>query len=247
MNQTIKTQLNHRTIRAFKDKPIDESIMSTLFDVANQTSTSMAMQSYSIIRVKDKNLRKELGKISNQIYLEQAPELLIFIVDCYRNAMISEEQGLVQPAKHDADRFIQGFTDGAIACQNLFVAAESLGIGGVYFGSILNNIEKVIELLELPKYTYPIVGLGLGYPDQDPELKPRMKTELKVFTDKYKKQDSYLESLKDYDKILSTYYDLRDTSKTVAGFTEHVKNVLNRQNPNRLKAFSIIKKQGFDL
>ena len=47
--------------------------------------------------------------------------------------------------------------------QNVVVAAESLGIGTVYLGSILNDIEKLCELLKLPKYTFPVVGLALGY------------------------------------------------------------------------------------
>ena len=61
-----------------------------------------------------------------------------------------------------------------IAAQNVVVAAESLGMGTVYLGSILNDNAKLSELLKLPKYVYPAVGLAVGWPDQEPQLKPRL-------------------------------------------------------------------------
>ena len=41
MNETIKTQLNHRTIRAFKDQPLTKEEVDLLVEVAQRTSTSM--------------------------------------------------------------------------------------------------------------------------------------------------------------------------------------------------------------
>ena len=90
LNKTIETQLNHRSIRKFKDQSIDRNTLNTLFEVASRTSSSIAMQSYSIIRVSDKEKRKKISEICKQPYVETAPELLIFIVDVFRNAKISE-------------------------------------------------------------------------------------------------------------------------------------------------------------
>ena len=63
-----------------------------------------------------------------------------------------------------ADRFVSGLTDAVIAAQNVVVAAESLGMGAVYLGSFFNDTAKVVELLNLPKYTYPAIGLAVGWP-----------------------------------------------------------------------------------
>ena len=246
MNKTIETQLNHRTIRKFKDQKIDGSVLNTLFEVANRTASSVAMQSYSIIRITDKDKRKKISEICKQPYVETAPELVLFIVDVYRNAKISEEMGEDLATKRDMDRFFQGFTDGAIACQNMVVAIESLGMGAVYLGSMLNDSKALIELLDLPELTFPIVGLGFGYPDQDPQLKPRMKTSLKVFEDSYHRQDNYLESIKEYDKEMQTYYDARDTSKPVDKFSEQVVAILQRKSENRSGILNVVKEQGFD-
>ncbi|MCQ2569931.1 MAG: NADPH-dependent oxidoreductase, partial [Limosilactobacillus sp.] len=40
MNETIQTQLNHRSIRAFKDQALTPEQLNTLYDVARHTSTS---------------------------------------------------------------------------------------------------------------------------------------------------------------------------------------------------------------
>lgn len=43
-NQTIDQQVNHRTIRAFKDQSLSQEQLTTLYQAARQTSTSMFMQ-----------------------------------------------------------------------------------------------------------------------------------------------------------------------------------------------------------
>lgn len=247
MNKTIENQLNHRTIRKFKETKVDEKTLNTLFEVGSRTASSIAMQSYSIIRVTDKEKKLEIAKLCNQDYVKDVPELLIFIVDAFRNAKISEEMGENLNAKRDMDRFFQGFTDGCIAAQNMYVAIESLGMGAVYFGSILNDTAKMIEILELPKFTFPIVGIGFGYPDQQPTLKPRMDISLKVFENKYEVQDNYLESIKEYDKEMQTYYDLRQAHNPLDSFSKQVVGVLQNPQKKRAKMLNVIKDQGFDL
>ena len=246
MNKTIETQLNHRSIRDFKDKKVDDETLNKLLEVANRTSSSTGMQSYSIIRIKDKEKRKKLSEISGQAYVETAPELLLFIVDVYRNAKISEDMGEDLKNKNDMDRFFQGFTDGAIACQNMVVAIESLGMGAVYLGSLLNDTRAVIDLLELPELTFPIVGLAFGYPDQEPQLKPRMDLSLKVFEDSYDIKYNYLDAIKDYDQEMKTYYDLRDPSKPLNEFSKQVVSRLKAKNENRSGILNVVREQGFD-
>lgn len=246
LNKTIKTQLNHRTIRQFKDVPIASETLDTLFQVANRTASSVAMQSYSIIRVTDLDKKKAIAKVCNQDYVVDTPELLIFVVDAFRNAKISEEMGEDLSAKRDMDRFFQGFTDGVLAAQNMYVAIESLGMGAVYFGSILNDSAKIIEILGLPELTFPIVGMGFGYPNQEPALKPRMDLSLKVFENEYKVLDNYLESIEQYDREMEKYYDLRDTSKPLDSFSKQVVGVLKNPNEKRVKIANVIRDQGFD-
>lgn len=249
MNDTIKTQLDHRTIRAWLDKEIPEDKVQELLDVAIQTSTSNGMQQASIIRVKDTEKRERLAKITTQDYIITASEVFVFIADNYRNYKIMEEMKAENNYANDIDRFFQGFTDAAIMAQNVAVAAESMDLGIVYFGSILNDVEETINILKLPENTFPVVAMGIGYPDKTnyPQLKPRIDKENRVFTDEYKTYDSYLDELEEYDKVMRTYYDTRDTNPKEESFTEQVYNKNSVQVAKRPELLEIIKKQAYQI
>jgi hypothetical protein len=85
--------------------------------------------------------------------------------------------------------------------QNILLGAESCGLGGVMIGGIRNNPEDVSKLLELPDKVYPLMGMCLGWPDQDPMVKPRLMPEIVIHREKYDdgKLDSYLDK---YEKII---------------------------------------------
>lgn len=246
-NDMIRKQLDHRTIREFKDVEVPDEIYNTLIDVAQRTPTSNGMQQSSIIRVTDSKLKKEIAEVCNQEYAARAPILLIFLVDNYRNHQIAVEQDVDSQSSGDMDRFFQGFTDGVLMAQNIVNAVESLDLGAVYFGSILNDAGKICEILDLPEYTFPVVGLGIGYPNQEPQLKPRMDMKMRLFENKYEKKDNYLEEIKDYDDEMKTYYDLRQANKPMDRFSLQVVDKLKNPIPSRQEIVNHIVSQGFDL
>ncbi len=247
MNQCIEKQLSHKSIRRWKEKEIPDEMLGILFDVINRTASSMGMQHFSVIRIKDKKLREEIRKVSTQEYIESVPELLIFVVDCYRNSRLVNEIGNFYKSASDMDRFFQGFTDSVLAAQNLTNAAESLGLGCVFFGSILNDTEKMIEILKLPKLTFPALGVEFGYPDQEPMLKPRIYKEYKIFVDKYKILENYNNSLSKYNEEMKEYYDLRNENKKMDSFNNQIIKILSNSNKKRSDILKVVEKQGFNI
>lgn len=247
MNQTIKNQLNHRTIREFTDEKIDETTINTLLDVVNMSASSNGMQNMSVIRITDPKIKEMLAENGNQEYMARATELWIFIVDLNRNYQIAKEMGNENDNIISFDKFIQGFTDAIIAAQNLTVAVESLGLGANYFGNIHNDTKNVIELLKMPKLTYPAVGVGFGVPNQNPQIKPRLDIKLKTYENSYKTYDSYLDMIKNYDQEMTTYYDLRDSGRKSESFSSQISKKQGTSIKNRNKMFETLKEQGFIL
>lgn len=71
MNETIQTQLNHRSIRAFKEQDLTKEEVELLVNVARHTATSKFMQAYSIISITDSTLKKLSEKFLNNLMLKK--------------------------------------------------------------------------------------------------------------------------------------------------------------------------------
>ena len=245
MNETIKTQLNHRSIRQFKPVALAQEEVNLLVDVARHAPTSNFRQAYSIISITDEKLKEQIAEIANQPYISNTGHLFVFVVDQRRNTLIAEAKGTKALVQGSPERFISAFSDAMIAAQNMVVAAESLGMGTVYLGSILNDNAKLSELLKLPKYVYPAVGLAVGWPDQEPQLKPRLPRHVIHMENYYKDLENPLAELKDYDAEVHEYYDLRDLNNRVDEFTTQIAKTMDKSVANRANTLKDLQKQGF--
>src|SRR5699024_4422207 len=84
-----------------------------------------------------------------------------------------------------------------------------------------NDPQKIIEVLNLPKMTFPVLGLQIGIPDQEPQLKPRLPLKFIAFDNDYPKEIK-LSDLSDYAQEVTTYYDLRDANRRIDSFTNQI-------------------------
>lgn len=243
----IKKQLEHRTIREFKEEKLPKEVLEQLLEVARRTATSTGMQASSIIRITDSSIKEKIAEVCNQKYVARAPELLIFIVDQYRNFQIAKEKGINPTSARGMDGFFSAFTDACLMAQNIVNAAESIDLGAVYLGSVLNDAEKICEILNLPELTFPVVGLGIGYPNQEPQIKPKMSMNLRVFENEYTHFDNYLDKIKDYDEEMTAYYDLRDANRRVDCFSDQVVARANSIMPKRQDMLKVVEDKGFKL
>lgn len=205
MNETIKLLNNHRSIRKFKDIPIEEDILKTIIKSGQCAPTSTYRQAYTVIRVKDRENRKEIAKLSGeQKYIEEAPEFLVFCPDLRRLSLACEMNG-TKSVDGLTETFMIATIDAAIMAQSVYIAAESLGLGGVYIGGIRNNPQRISEILGLPENMYPAFGMCLGYPNHESSIKPRLPMEVIFKEDRYN-SDEDRELLEEYDKAVSQYY-----------------------------------------
>jgi nitroreductase len=65
--------------------------------------------------------------------------------------------------------------DGAIAAQNMILAAESLGIGSCWLGTwpVTERVENQAKLFDLPEHIVPHSVIAFGYPAEDVPFGPR--------------------------------------------------------------------------
>lgn len=224
MTPTIELLRTHRSIRAFTDQPISDEQREAIIAAAQSASTSSFLQCSSIIRITDKALREQLATLAGgQQYIVQAAEFWVFCADFQRNLQICPQAQLGL-----AEQLLLGCVDTAILGQNAMVAAESLGLGGVYIGGIRNSIEQVTELLGLPQHVLPLFGMCLGWPQQQPDVKPRMPAAMMVHENRYQPLDQ--QQLDAYDRQLEAYYQQRDSNQRSDNFSNHIRRTIVRES-----------------
>ena len=243
-NETIGTLLAHRTIRAFTDEPVGEEVMRTLLTAARASATSSYFQQVTIIRVRDAAVREAVHAASGQPYVGgERGELLVLVVDLHRNAVIRERAGASTEPLERAYTFLQGCQDAMIAAQSIMVAAESLGLGTCYLGSILGDPDGLITALGLPERTFPIVGILVGHPAQEPQYKPRLPEGITVGVDAYPALEAHDAELAAYDERVTEYYDLRDASRRVDSFTEQIARMVGQGRAAQAPILDVLHRQ----
>ncbi len=187
-NEVIACLLDHRSVRGYKPDPVPPGTLETLVAAAQSAATSSNMQWTTVIAVSDPAKKKVLAEIAgNQKHIEQCPLYLCWVADMTRNALISTEQKAVFETMPWLETFLVACIDVALAAQNAVVAAESLGLGTVYIGAMRNDPERVSALLGLPKQSFVVFGLCIGYATDQAagEVKPRLPQSIVVHHDAY--------------------------------------------------------------
>ena len=193
-NSTINQQINHRSIRKFKDQTLSAEQLNTLYTVFQHTATSMFMQNATMLHITDESKRAKIRELCGQKYVGAEGDLFIFVVDLYRNQQIRRQLGKDDGRVHTTDIFFQGMDDTLLAWQNVANAVESMDLGYVPLGTIN---------------------------DQEPQLKPRLPLAFTTFENEYPR-DFKVVDLKDYDQVVTTYYDLRDANRRIDSFTKQI-------------------------
>ena len=185
MNAVHELLNSHRSIRKFTDQPISDELLTTILRSGQAAATSSFLQGATVIRVRNPASREKLAAFAgNQPYVSSAAEFFVLCADLKRpgNCCVQYDK----PFEGDyTEHFIIATVDVALMAQNMVVAAEAAGLGICYIGGLRNNPRDVSDLLQLPKGVYPVFGLCLGYPDQDPECKPRLRSALRNTTNEY--------------------------------------------------------------
>ncbi|TVR09665.1 MAG: NADPH-dependent oxidoreductase [Salinarimonadaceae bacterium] len=176
-NPTLGHMLGHRSTRAFSTAELKPGTIEVLAAAAQSAPTSSNTQSYSIVAVQDPSRKARLASLAdNQGFIATAPLLLLWVADLARARAVGAEGGEDLEALDYLETWLVASIDAMLAAQNAVVAAASLGLGSVYLGSMRNAPEAVAAEIGLPRGSYVVAGLSVGYPDPDrpTSVKPRL-------------------------------------------------------------------------
>ena len=198
---TIQQINQHASIRKYKPDPIPQEMVESIVAAGQRASTSSNLQTYSAVAVTGSEERVRLAELcGEQGFIRQAPVFIAWCADLSRLERICQMRGYQQVSEY-VENFLIATIDVTLVMQNAALAAESLGLGMCYVGAIRNQPKAVIELLELPRLVFPLVGMTLGWPDGEHKVRPRLPTRTVLHWEKFDLADEE-DALFEYDKTM---------------------------------------------
>lgn len=173
----IAQQLAHKSVRQFLETPVSDAQVERIVTAAQRASTSSNLQVWSVIAVRDPARKARLAEaLGGHQYIATAPVFLVWVADLARNEALMRAHGAESETLGLIENTLIGAIDVGIAAQNALLAAESLGLGGVFVGGIRNAPEAVSAELGLPRHAFAMVGMSIGVPDptEGTGVKPRL-------------------------------------------------------------------------
>lgn len=206
MNETLRIQQSHRSIRSYKTEPISDTMLEQIIAAAHQAPTSMNGQDISLIVVRDTAQRARIAELAGgQAWITQAPVFITIVIDFHKTDLGVRKAGQAQIIHESMEGFGVAAVDAGIVLGTLITAAESLGLGIVPIGSIRRNPQAMIDLLGLPPLTFPLVGLCIGHIKDDMPLKPRMAVHT-FRHDEHYDASGYAAAIDAYDIAIMDYW-----------------------------------------
>lgn len=244
MNSVIDHLANHRSIRSYKDQPIEKKLLQTILQTAQKAPSSINGQQCSVIVIEDKDTKARLAACArHQPWIYEAPVFAIFVMDFYRASIAAKKWGREFKFVDSTTALIVGTFDAGLAMQNVITAAESEGLGTVPIGGILLDTEEVAKILDLPEYVFPLCGLCMGYPKETPLQKPRFPSEAVIHQGKYHKENME-EIIREYDEEMSQYLEKINLEEEISWSQKTSIYYQENYAPNLTQA---LKKSGFSL
>jgi nitroreductase len=151
-NSVISAILMRRSIRSFSDIEVPNEIIDTILEAGRWAPSGLNNQPWRFVVIRDSEIRGKLSKLTHYggIIRDSNACLAVYF---------HHESG------YDRDKDLMAVG----ACiENMLLAAQSLGLGAVWLGEILNKREAVNQLLGIGTEYELMAVISLGYPDESP-------------------------------------------------------------------------------
>jgi len=185
-NKTMKLLFERSSCRSFLDKKIPEDVLSLVLEAGIHAPTAGNLQPYSIIRIEDVRAKQKLAEMCEQSFIGKASVLLLFCIDLHRNERWANLEVAPFTATSSFRHFWVSFQDTMICAQNICTAADSMGLGSVYIGTVIDNPAEIQAMFKLPKGVFPVVLLCMGYPTKRMKPRNRLGVTIVVHSESYR-------------------------------------------------------------
>lgn len=165
-NAVIENIMSRRSIRAYKPCTVARDTMQTILECGINAPSGMNRQSWEVRVVDNPETMAEIIRLMAACNPDVDPGA---IKGCFRGAPV-----MVFIANDPAYDF--SVIDCGLLSENIMLSGWSLGVGSVCLGSpvrFLRNAPEALAKLGFSEGYTPVICIGMGYPAESPEAKPR--------------------------------------------------------------------------
>lgn len=165
-NAVIENIMSRRSIRAYKPCTVARDTMQTILECGINAPSGMNRQSWEVRVVDNPETMAEIVQLMAAGNPDVDPGA---IKGCFRGAPV-----MIFIANDPAYDF--SVIDCGLLSENIMLSGWSLGVGSVCLGSpvrFLRNAPEALAKLGFSEGYTPVICIGMGYPAESPEAKPR--------------------------------------------------------------------------
>ena len=173
-NPVLEAIKNRRSVTRFDTAPLEEEKVQAILEAGQWAPSWLNRQPWKFIVIRDRLVKDRIAEFAPTVYklaLSEAPVCIAVCVD----------------AVEDPFHYVE---DGAVATQNMALAAQSLGLGSVWIGvfNVKNERnsaeERMKHILEIPRSFRLISVLPVGVLKLAPEKTRKSLSEI-AFNEKF--------------------------------------------------------------
>ena len=178
----------HRSIRHYKDQPIEPGLIDTVLEQAlSGSSSSGNLNLVSVIKTQDTERKARLCEMHfGQPMVLQAPLVLTFCADSFRTRQWLAQRGARLNFGNLISWHVAAF-DAIILAQTTALALQSHGLGICYMGTTLHSMGAIAEFLECPDHCLPVTSMVVGWPDEAPAQRDRLPPAAWIHEERYQR------------------------------------------------------------
>ena len=173
-NETIETIMERRSIRKYKPETVARETLEKIMECGINAPNGQNKQSWEVRVVDNLVVMDEIKAVMAEAYGDKAE----MAVGCFRGAPVMVF--IARDLNYDFSAY-----DCGLLAENIMLSAQSLGVGSICLGSPVRFINDnpacapILERLGFSEGYEFCLCVGLGYADEAPEAKPRMKEKVK--------------------------------------------------------------------
>ncbi len=171
-NIIIENIMSRSSVRNYTSQPVENDKIEKLLRAGMAAPSAGNKQPWELLVVNDRAILDSIPKIIKGAHMAAKAQLAIVVLGTPEKALMP-------------DYWVQ---DCSAMTENILLAANGLGLGAVWCGAYPENgtgrVESMSKLLKLPKGTYALNVIVIGYPAAEPIIKDKWNP-AKIHYNKY--------------------------------------------------------------